>query len=139
MRQKVKEFKKPKLYLLTGYPGAGKTYYREHNDKLKDLKCVDVADIYQRRPGITPHEVRMQFIMDLFDVADTEKEFVGEIVGTGKQLETIQYYCQDVIDIEIIHVSTPKALCIKRVEMALKKEPDSPYHRARMYILEGMP
>ena len=81
----------------------------------------------------------MLFIYKILDILDVAKELVGEIVGTDAQLEAIKFYLEDIIDIEIIHISTPKTTCVERVKEALKKEPDSPYQQARMYILENMP
>ena len=80
----------------------------------------------------------MLFIYKLLDLADTHQEFVGEIVGTKNQLDNIRFFLDEILDIEIIHISTPKTTCIERVEEALKREPDSPYQQARMYILENM-
>ena len=136
---KIPTFTKPKLYLLIGYPGSGKTHYRKNSKELKDLPCVDIAEIYQERPGTTPREARLLFIYKILDILDVAKELVGEIVGTDAQLEAIKFYLEDIIDIEIIHISTPKTTCVERVKEALKKEPDSPYQQARMYILENMP
>lgn len=81
----------------------------------------------------------MLFIYNILDLADIHKEIVGEIVGTNNQLSALRFYLDEVLDIEIIHISTPKTTCVERVKEALSKEPDSPYQQARMYILENMP
>lgn len=123
---------------MTGYPGAGKTHYRLNNDELKDLPCIDIADIYQSRPGTTPREAIALFLQGLMDLSDSHREFVGEIVGTDRQMEQVRFYLEDWMEIEVVNISTPKDICMERVKDALRREPDSPYQQARLYILENM-
>ena len=123
---------------MTGYPGAGKTHYRLNNDKFKDLPCVDIADIYKERPGTTPKEAMLLFLQGLMDLSDSNNEFIGEIVGTDHQMDTLRFFLEDWMEIEVVNISTPKDVCMERVKEALRKEPDSPYQQARLYILENM-
>jgi predicted kinase len=39
-----------KVIVLTGVSGVGKTHTRLNDPELKDLPCVDIADIYQEHP-----------------------------------------------------------------------------------------
>jgi len=39
-----------KVIVLTGVSGVGKTHARLNDPELKDLPCVDIADIYQEHP-----------------------------------------------------------------------------------------
>ena len=39
-----------KAIILTGVSGTGKTHARLNDPELKDLPCVDIADIYQEHP-----------------------------------------------------------------------------------------
>lgn len=39
-----------KLIVLAGVSGVGKTYTRTHDPRLKDLPCVDMADVYRDHP-----------------------------------------------------------------------------------------
>lgn len=41
------------IIVLCGASGAGKTYARKRLPELRDLPCVDVADVYLDNPGIT--------------------------------------------------------------------------------------
>jgi predicted kinase len=42
-----------KIIVLCGVSGVGKTYARENLSELRDLPCVDVADVYLDDPAIT--------------------------------------------------------------------------------------
>jgi hypothetical protein len=129
---------KPKMYLLTGLPGSGKTYRRLNDPDLKTLPFIDIADMYRQQPGIGPTEAHLKFVYGILDLSDNYDKFIAELVGTERQMETMQFFLDGIVEIEEIFIDTPREVCVKRVEEALKKEPDSPYHISRKFILENM-
>lgn len=46
-----------RVIALSGVSGAGKTYRRTTDPALKDLPCVDIADIYAEFPGAPKAEI----------------------------------------------------------------------------------
>ena len=68
------------LIVIGGVPGAGKTWYRTHQQELKDLPCVDIADVYMDHPMRSDDftTIYSYFVKRLVNLLKTNDTVVGE-------------------------------------------------------------
>jgi predicted kinase len=139
------------VYALSGRSGAGKTFRRRTDPDLKDLFCIDIADIYQEHPEADPHSA---FSMMLEAMAETFEQGETFVVEARFRKDNYQrqwldhfaeYYGYTVVYIEI---DTPIDVCIERVKedyvRDVEQEPTVAgkmwlhrYSTARLHILHS--
>ncbi len=109
----------PIIYALAGVSGAGKTYTRTHDPKLKDLPCLDVAECYQRQPGIGPHEAWFLLENELVEMLDAGNDLVVEawFRRDGFQRARIGLLAEaNGYQVEWIELEADREICKQRVE-----------------------
>jgi hypothetical protein len=136
----------PTIYALSGVSGVGKTYTRTHDPKLKDLPCLDIADMYVLSPGASPQEAHTMFAARYIEMM-AGGDFVLEAYfrrGSTQRM-WLEYHaeCCD-YTVEYIELSAPVEVCRQRVqeqfERDMQEHPELEeqhirYRDARLFLL----
>ena len=115
----------PTIYCLAGVSGAGKTYTRTHDPKLKDLPCLDVADCYEKQPGIGPHEAWFLLENELVELLDSRQDLVVEawFKHGGFQRARIELLAAaNGYLVEWIELEADREICKQRVEQDFQEQ-----------------
>ena len=109
----------PTIYCLAGVSGAGKTYTRTKNPELKGLPYLDVADCYEKQPGMGPHEAWFLLENELVEMLDQGGDLVVEawFRRDGFQRARIELLAQaNGYRVEWIELEADREICKQRVE-----------------------
>ena len=115
----------PTIYCLAGVSGAGKSYTRTHDAKLKDLPCLDVAACYERQPGIGPHEAWYLLENELVERLDVGKDLVIEawFKRGGFQRARVELLAEaNGYAVEWIELEADREICKQRVEQDFQNQ-----------------
>lgn len=146
----------PHVIALCGLSGAGKTHLRTTDPCLKDLSCVDIADIYEEhhRNGLQPQQALWQMLDAIRDRLDNGIDVIvaeAYFKRGGRQREWLENYAGAYgWTVEYIELDTPIEVCIERVQRDAEefqkrtdisrevKERFERYSEARRKFLEGV-
>ena len=127
-----------KLYALAGPPGAGKTYFKDHDDRLKKLPFFDVADVYADFPGMGSQDAFAELLNRITEFAAVDN--AGQDIVVEALLREDSPYQRPWLgyvgeangyEIEYIEFDTPLEVCLQRVEADWQKSKQTLNDRAR--------
>lgn len=141
-----------KVIALSGISGAGKTYHRTQDPVLKELPCIDIADIYAENPGIEPGQAFGVLINKTIEMMETNDTVVLEawFRRESSQRWHLGYFAHyNGWEVEYIEFNTDEATCIARIEKAradaeqiadpVERERTLRFMNARLSLLRGVP
>lgn len=107
--------------ILSGLSGTGKTRMRTRHPDLKDLPCVDIADVYRDMPGAPWADVMHEFLLRVREALDEHGTVVLEgyfLPGSTSQRMLLDDLRVAGATYEIISLWAPYEVCIGRLERA---------------------
>jgi ABC-type multidrug transport system ATPase subunit len=106
------------IYALSGPSGAGKTYRRLNDPRLKDKPSVDIADVYDQQPNTTPDEAFSHVLNQVLYLIDYHQAVVVEAYFTpgNTQREYLDYYAGERgVEVVYVDVWAPLEVCKTRI------------------------
>jgi len=140
------------LYALSGPSGAGKTFRRLNDPKLKDLPSFDVADIYAENSDIDPQRAFTMLLEKIVPVLEKGDSFVVEAYFKegSFQRKWIEHYSEyHGYNLVYIEFDTPLEVCMERVKKDYEDRKDlckdnherarlEKYTTARLFLLQNL-
>lgn len=123
-----------KIVALSGVSGVGKTYRRTTDPALKDLPCIDIADIYKEHPGISKLTAfgRMMTSTEMLLRDDDTVVLEAAFLPNSRQRDWLTVWADFLnAEIEYIELAAPKAVLLERIEHDYRQGRHRPTHKER--------